>query len=389
MTNTATDASLAQILALLHDPTFITFEVEQEAPTIFNAVGRTHTETWHSALLGWLFDPQSSHGLGTYPLSRLLLLLQMQDKFDPLQREVNLHHIFAQDTMHNARVRPNERELTEVSVAAVGRFDVFIDQISLAAWQDIQILMEVKVGAPIDKHQCDRYLKYIESRKQSGFYILPVFVAPQSYLTSTSVNLFGSDAWIAISFQDIYDEVIEYCLNHQSISSFGKFTLQEYVKTLKYQQKGGKPLAISQTDSDIVQKLFEQHEPAIRALYDILSQVNDEVEPLDAGGNAAKQGFKIQVGSQEFKATSISKLYTQVLKYLHDNGHLAQLELPIASGSKRYLLATQPKHQQGNPFVRPAAYEGYVMEANKSRDGGLSDLAKLLQICGLSMKTIA
>ncbi len=69
----------SEILELVHDPRFIDFELLQEAPSIFNAVGRTHTETWHSALLGWLLDPSSSHSLGVFPLKRFLLLCRTHD----------------------------------------------------------------------------------------------------------------------------------------------------------------------------------------------------------------------------------------------------------------------------------------------------------------------
>ena len=41
-------------------------------PNLFQALGRTLTETWHSAFLGWLLDPQGSHGLSSFPLVQLL-----------------------------------------------------------------------------------------------------------------------------------------------------------------------------------------------------------------------------------------------------------------------------------------------------------------------------
>ena len=74
------DGFLHRLLTLIHDPQFIVFETQQNPPSIFNAVGRTYTETWHSALLGWLLNPKSSHGLGSFPLSRFLLLLGLIDK---------------------------------------------------------------------------------------------------------------------------------------------------------------------------------------------------------------------------------------------------------------------------------------------------------------------
>src|SRR6059058_3853009 len=108
MENNKTSNSLHDILALIHDPTFVAFEIEQEAPSIFNAVGRTHTETWHSALLGWLLDPQGSHGLGAFPLTRLLLLLKLRDTLAPATRGVDFNELLVTADIAAARVRPNE-----------------------------------------------------------------------------------------------------------------------------------------------------------------------------------------------------------------------------------------------------------------------------------------
>jgi hypothetical protein len=388
MSNGKPDTSLHDILALIHDPTFVAFEIDQEAPTIFNAVGRTYTETWHSALLGWLFDPKSSHGLGLYPLNRLLMLLQIEDTLDVTARSVDINQLLTQGELSQARVRPNERDLTEVSVTGVGRFDILTDQIELLPWKDIQILIEVKVNAPIDKNQCQRYISYIEIKKKENVLIIPVFVAQENYLIGSSKDLFGDDSWIRSSFRDIYDDIIEPCLNHRKISDFGKYTLGEYVKTLKHRQKGGEPLAITQKDREMVNALMDRHGPAIQSLYEILSQSSDDFEPLTSGGNTAKEAIKIKVGNKRFSEPSISKIYYQVLKFLDEKGSLDTLELPIASGAKRYLLAREPFHQQGNSFLKPVEYKGYYMEANKSRIGGLSDLSKLLNICGLSLEVI-
>ena len=64
-----------KILELIFDEKFRQFENYQESPSIFNAAGRTYTETWHSAFLGWFFDPNGSHMLGTFALERLILLI--------------------------------------------------------------------------------------------------------------------------------------------------------------------------------------------------------------------------------------------------------------------------------------------------------------------------
>lgn len=108
--------------------------------------------------------------------------------------------------------------------------------------------------------------------------------------------------------------------------------------------------------------MFGEHETAIRALYEILSERFDE---FDAGAidGTKKNGpkpmicitIKDNAGNMKakFKEPSVPKLYESVLKFLYNDGYLDKLILPIATGSKRYLIATEteagvrPKHPGG------------------------------------------
>lgn len=78
----------------------------------------------------------------------------------------------------------------------------------------------------------------------------------------------------------------------------------------------------------------------------------------------------------------------QVLRFLYEGGYLNKLELPIATASRRYLLAREPKHPKGHRFFKPVEYKGYYMESYKSLDAGFHDLRKLLNLCGLSMQFV-
>lgn len=389
MSNTSYDDKLYSILAFLHDPTFVAFELNQEAPTVFNAVGRTFTETWHSALLGWLLDPMGSHQLGLFPITRFLLLLKAQDTLSAQDRRIDFNQLLSQGDFTRTRVRPNERELAEVAVVDVGRFDIFVDGIDLLPWKEVQLLVETKVKDKVNKNQCSKYITYINKRAQDSVLIIPIFIAPAKQLIGTPSQLFGDNSWIAVDYQDICDEVIELCLQHPSISTFGQFTLSEYIKTLKYRQKGGEPLAITQQERDMVNALWEKHEVAIRALYEILSQSNDDVAPLTTVGGQAQNSIKIKIGNKVFDEPSVTKLYDQVLQFLVDGNHLSNLQLPVATGAKRYLIADQPAHQRGNEFIKPVGYKGFYMEANKSRDDALRDLSQLLAMCGLALQHMA
>ena len=89
-----------------------------------------------------------------------------------------------------------------------------------------------------------------------------------------------------------------------------------------------------------------------------------------------KQNIKIRVGNSEvgyteFDEPSVSRLYSSVLR-LCDWRYLDKLELPMATGEKRYLLVRTeeegeiPKHQKGNEFIKRVTYGHYHMEANKN-----------------------
>lgn len=381
---------LDDILKLLHDPTFIRFDLMQRAPSIFNAVGRTHTETWHSALLGWLLNPGSSHDLGTFPLARFLLLLKITDGFTAKQRGINLSNLLVLGDLSTSRARPNELELQEASTKAAGRFDVFIDRIKLPPWQEVQILIEMKVKGNINISQCNKYITFIQEQNKQKILVLPIFVAPTGRLLSPTKNLLGNEAWLKIDFQSLYDEVIEPSLQHPEISEFGQYTLKEYVKTLKFRPTGDEPMATSQEEKRIVEELLVKHEKAIRALYEIISEQDESIQP-NLTNNDKRRSYgdiRIRTGKKIIDGTSVSNLYANVLEYLYENKYLDNLQLPVATGSKRYLLATEPVHPEGNSFRIPIEYKGFHMEAHKARDVALHDLERLFEKCGLSFEVL-
>ena len=82
-------------------------------PNLFRIVGRTHTETWHSMFLGWLLDPKGNHGLGSFPLRRLLVatttptIQGTNPEFDRISRMASI------GDLELAHVIPNERKQFE------------------------------------------------------------------------------------------------------------------------------------------------------------------------------------------------------------------------------------------------------------------------------------
>jgi hypothetical protein len=98
------------------------------------------------------------------------------------------------------------------------------------------------------------------------------------------------------------------------------------------------------------------------------------------------RGAIVEIGGKRFNADSLADLYSQMLRFLDANGQLDKLKpyLPIATSKKRYLIAAQPLHPNGEAFKRPVKYLGYFMESHKDWKNGISHLrSRILDRLGL------
>ncbi len=64
-----------RVLTLLSSLPFQQLKAFYNQTTLFNVIGAERNENRHSAFLGWLLNPESSHGLGTEPLKLFLRLV--------------------------------------------------------------------------------------------------------------------------------------------------------------------------------------------------------------------------------------------------------------------------------------------------------------------------
>lgn len=118
------------------------------------------------------------------------------------------------------------------------------------------------------------------------------------------------------------------------------------------------------------------------------SEARSSVRSDGVSNKRKRELINVRIQDVHFEARSIPDLYRDVLEYLYQRGNLEQLRLPIASGSKRYILAKVPKHQEGNPFLVDVECNGYHMEAHNSRRQALAVLDNLLAMCGLEFEEL-
>lgn len=69
------DSLEQRVLSFLSSRPFVQLKAFYNQTTLFNVIGAERSENRHSAFLGWLLNPESSHGLGTEPLKLFLRLV--------------------------------------------------------------------------------------------------------------------------------------------------------------------------------------------------------------------------------------------------------------------------------------------------------------------------
>ena len=161
-------------------------------------------------------------------------------------------------------------------------------------------------------------------------------------------------------------------------------------------QKFAVPL--EDTPADVIQKLLDfcESNPSFSKLPTAKNvQLNENVL---IGGNIRQprqRGVVVRIcweddNLKEIRATSVSDLYLQVMKYLCDSQKKFMEELdsdiPYSTSSVRYLVAREPTHPTGKPFRQKVEYRGYFMEAHKDYKNALSHLRGFLMCCKLSLE---
>lgn len=101
-----------------------------------------------------------------------------------------------------------------------------------------------------------------------------------------------------------------------------------------------------------------------------------------------QRGISVTIGDKTIVASTVADLYFQALQYLYDNNYILKIEdqIPYATSSRRFLIAKEPFHQEGNSFRCPIEYKSYFMEAHKNYESALKQLEDFVKKCGLTMK---
>ena len=409
-------SDLHQLVAeLVSDPNFIRLQRLEDQPNLFSAVGQTFKERWHTAFLGWLLDPQGSHGLAEFPLLQFLVglvgsALPPTDGQHACATPQELAEIATSLDLSGATVLPNERNGAEKVLGDFGRIDVFVD---LTSEDEVDerpsrfiTLIEVKVKASTANSQEQRYPDWLEARKAEavGDPEAPsvqgvcVFLCPTDQLGDTSEETVGDPRWYAVDFQFLHDRVLMPCVENPDLSPTMRPLLEHYILNLRSAVKGEK-LAVTTEEADLARRICAKHSKTFRLLAETLKNDEeraDEVADLEVlAGQDQNEGTPLRVavdGGDVIEGATVRSFFIAALTYLDDRGLLKNLEIPLSTGgNKRWFLNREPVHQGGHAFNRAAKFEpksnvpGIFVEVNASRSRALKEVKKLVRSAGLKL----
>ncbi len=376
-----------KLLELISEPNFIKYTHILSEPNFFTIVGRTHYERWHSAFYGWLLDPNGSHLMRDYVLTRFLLLIYNEKCLKSSNHNKNpLSRVLPTIEFENIEVTPNEFFSSEVSVKDLGRFDVFLTadyHNNSGESGRLNIVFELKIDSNVYASQSKKYADWLFKNHPGETNIL-IYILPK--LLTDSKSTVGDSRWYCLDYQLINDKILLPTLEHPNLNHKVQPFIIQYIKNLKIRYKGVK-MAITNEEKKIAMELYEKYNDVFDSMFDALQEANViEYSTSDIPVKGRKAGrLAVKVNEKVFEADTVRILLKNILIYLVDERLIEKIPLPWGFGTSRYIVTNEdePIHPNGRSFFYPESYKGYTIETHFARERALvvlDSLCKKLEI---------
>lgn len=376
------------LLDLISEPQFLRFENTLSEPNIFKIVGRTHYERWHSCFLGWLLDPNGSHLLSTYVLTRFLILLLDERSTKAKGHSTHaLLSILPTVEFVDVEVVPNEYLSSETSVDGVGRFDIYVTakyHDNLGNHRNLNMLVELKIDSKPQSEQSKKYADWLQNTHPEDANLL-VYLTPS--VGDDSKATVGDDRWYCLDYQLLNDKLLFPILDHPNLNEKVRPFIVQYVKNLRIRYRGIK-MAITDEEKNMALALYEKYSEVFDSIYDVLKASGAiDFSTSEVPGRKGRTSGKIavKIDDKMFSNLTLRQLFEDVLKYLVDTKYILRIPLPWGNSPQRYIITNDsyPMHPNGREFFYPVKYGGYTLESHYARERGLkvlSDLCDKLEI---------
>lgn len=317
--------------------------------SIFNIICKDRSETVHSNFIAWLLSPNTSHGLGEYPLRQFFLLLAREKYTDNnvnsfLPSDLEQAFLIGDYNIHETKISreySTGQVFEEKSKKKKGFIDILIEvDISIGKERKtLPIIIENKVFSKENVYninnkkymQTDLYYMWGQRTFSSSSSLNPIYV----FLTPDGTKA-SKETYINITYQDLVDIVLEPCLRNNP-SNDGKVFIKNYLRCLSYsdisedENKKGYVMAITNEEKELLKKFYETHKPLLSAVAQCLQDDEDmsdeDKKALEAFTQVVNRDYTKYNFNRQTKLGK-GKLALEIIKkYITDHNNISFNEL--------------------------------------------------------------
>jgi hypothetical protein len=309
---------LSQMAQLVADQRFCELVAIEERPNLFRAVGQSNREVWHSAFVGWLLHPGSSHGLGRFPLQLFLSSLASSRVRRPAYLETDGEDLLcsleqacilaSSPILDSLLVQPREKgsdgPLGEKEAMVKGKKG-FIDvwcappdkkgpekDCNRQEDKDLFMAVEMKVDAGVSKkeayqtkHYADFVRQEVVKAKQKGknSWGLLVFLGPTEPKGRKSLEIARTEGYFCTDYQILHDKVLVPCLAHPGLNPDMRPLIEHYIRNLRTARKSNRRLAFTHHEQSLCRALFNEYRNVFAWIGEFLGEAPDDHEISEQG----------------------------------------------------------------------------------------------------------
>ena len=247
---------------------------------IFDVLGVARAEIRHSNVLGWLLDPNESHGLGDAVIRGFL------------------NHVA---TGENEGVDVFDTLLLDCNDFTVRREWRNIDILAISARERYVVCIENKIGTGEHDAQLNRYRAIIESQ-YPGYRHAFIYLSPDGSSPS------DPERWMAMSYADVLD-IVETARRKTRSPADAGLLIDNYIETIRRDVVGDERL------EQICAEIYSKHRRALDLIYEhkpdrassLAATIIAWAEQRDAEGAIALDRAKCSKRYTRFTTAAMSK----------------------------------------------------------------------------------
>lgn len=249
---------------LITDDIFMRLQNSQKQKGIFDILGQTHTEHWHSAFVCWLLSPDANHELYSFALNRLLSLYicKLEDLSNRYCTKLTIDDILDNDFNDlSFRTEYKVNGICQGAVDILGKNDKYtiIIENKVDATENFSTVNGEKIS------QTTNYHRYFENSKNykntKKIYI---------YLSANNTNP-DDKHFMTITYQEFFDNVIIKCLKNPELTDEAKYLIEQYVCNLRKKSTITKQ-ALALPAKDDCEELYKKYKEELMNIFECVKK---------------------------------------------------------------------------------------------------------------------